>query len=324
VADRESVGACTPVRAVVFAYHNVGARCLRVLRAHGVDVPLVVTHADDPGETLWFERVADVADDLGLPWIAPADANAGDVVARIASLAPDFLFSFYYRRMLHPPLLRLARRGALNMHGSLLPRYRGRAPVNWAVLNGERRTGATLHYMDEKPDAGDIVAAQAVPILPDDTARDVFDKVTVAAEICLDAALPALLAGNAPRIRNAVEQGSYFGGRTAEDGRIDWSRSAVAVHDLVRAVAPPYPGAFTTIGGSTARILRTRMLDPDAPAGPASLRVAGSPADPASATIVAQCGGGGTLRIDALEIGGELQTVATLRARFGDAPLPLG
>lgn len=322
MSDRDSASRA-PARAVVFAYHNVGARCLRVLRAHAIDVPLVVTHDDDPAEVQWFERVADVADDLGLPWIAPADPNDPAFVARIAALAPDFLFSFYYRRMLKPALLRLVSRGALNMHGSLLPRYRGRAPVNWAVLNGERATGATLHYMDEKPDAGDIVAAQSVPILPNDTARDVFDKVTVAAEICLDGVLPALVAGTAPRVRNAIERGSYFGGRTAEDGRIDWSKRATTVHDLVRAVAPPYPGALTTVGGRPARVLRTRVLDTAAPGGPPALTIVASPGA-AGERLVAHCGGGGTLRIDALEVDGMLQTPATLRARFGSGAVPLG
>jgi methionyl-tRNA formyltransferase len=322
VPDHDHAVARTPARAVVFAYHNVGARCLRVLCAQGVDVPLVVTHEDDPAEAQWFARVADVADDLGLPWIAPGDPNDPAVVARIAALAPDFLFSFYYRRMLQPPLLRAARRGALNMHGSLLPRYRGRAPVNWAVLSGERSTGATLHYMDPKPDAGDIVAMQSVPILPDDTARDVFDKVTVAAEICLDGVLPSLVAGTAPRVRNAIELGSYFGGRTAEDGRIDWSRSAPVIHNLVRAVAPPYPGALTTVGGVPARVLRTRMLDAAAPGGAPMLAIVAGPVT-AGEWIVAHCGGGGTLRVDALEIDGMLQTPATLRARFGGVP-PLG
>ena len=226
-------------KGVVFAYHNVGARCLRVLRAHGIDVPLVVTHANDPAEVQWFERVADVADDMEAPWIAPLDVNTPECIARIAELAPDFVFSFYYRRMLNASVLALPRRGALNMHGSLLPRYRGRAPVNWAVLHGERETGATLHYMIEKPDAGDIVAQQAVPILPDDTAREVADKVTVAAEICLDGVLPALVAGAAPRRPNDIARGSYFGGRTPEDGRIDWMQHARRIHDLVRAVAPP-------------------------------------------------------------------------------------
>src|SRR5690349_8853091 len=130
-------------RAVVFAYHNVGARCLRVLLAHGVEVPLVVTHVDDANENLWFERVTDVAASYGLPTTTADDANADAFVARVRSLAPDFIFSFYYRKMLPSALLAIAQRGALNMHGSLLPKYRGRAPVNWAVLNGERETGAT-------------------------------------------------------------------------------------------------------------------------------------------------------------------------------------
>lgn len=316
-------------RAVVFAYHNVGARCLRVLRAHGVDVPLVVTHEDDPGETRWFERVADVADDLGLNWIAPPDVNAPECIAHIAELAPDFLFSFYYRRMLSAAILALPSRGALNMHGSLLPRYRGRAPVNWAVLNGERETGATLHYMTDKPDAGDIVAQQAVPILPDDTAREVADKVTVAAEVCLDAVLPALMAGTAPRRPNDIARGSYFGGRTPDDGRIDWSWHARRIHDLVRAVAPPYPGARTRIGGAPARILRTRLLDAGAPAEPPSLviREGTTPhARPNTAgwIAVARCGGGGTLRVDLIEIEDRIVTPAQLRERHGDAPVPLG
>src|SRR5215813_6398797 len=182
-------------RAVVFAYHNVGVRCLRVLLAHGIEVPLVVTHDDDAGETIWFGSVGAAAAEHGIPTAAPKDPNATDFVRRVSSLAPDFVFSFYYRAMLKAPLLRIPARGALNMHGSLLPRYRGRAPVNWAVLFGERETGATLHYMTDKPDAGDIVAQTSVPILPDDTAREVLDKVTVAAEMTLHECLPALIAG---------------------------------------------------------------------------------------------------------------------------------
>lgn len=309
--------------AVAFAYHNVGARCLRVLRAHGIDVPLVVTHADDPREERWFARVADVADDLGLAWIAPRDVNEPDVVARIAALRPDFVFSFYCRQMLKPPLLAIPAHGALNMHGSLLPHYRGRAPVNWAVLNGERQTGATLHFMTGKPDAGDIVAQQAVPILPDDTAREVLDKVTVAAEICLDSVLPALVAGTAPRIRNDIAHGSYCGARTPQDGRIDWRASAAAIHNLVRAVAPPYPGAFTHLDGVPARVLRTRVLDARAAGGEPLLAVqviarTGQDEDAGEAlALVVRCGGGGTLRIDAIEVEGERATPDAIADRFG-------
>ncbi|SDV47538.1 formyltransferase [Chitinasiproducens palmae] len=237
-------------RAVVFAYHNVGARCLRVLLAGGVEVALVVTHEDDPNETIWFDSVATVAAEHGIETITPGPAEVASLEQRVAALAPDFVFSFYYRLMLPTRLLGLAPRGAFNMHGSLLPRYRGRAPVNWAVLHGEGETGATLHEMVEKPDAGAIVAQTAVPILPDDTAHQVFEKVTVAAEITLWRALPGLLDGSAPRLPNDLAAGSYFGGRRPDDGRLDFSQSAQRVYDLIRAVAPPYPGAFADIATS--------------------------------------------------------------------------
>ena len=133
--------------AVVFAYHNVGVRCLRVLLARGVRVPLVVTHQDNPAENIWFRSVAQVAAEEGITCIAPEDPNAPEIVARIAALRPDFLFSFYYRLLLKGSLLAIPRQGALNMHGSLLPKYRGRVPVNWAIIHGETETGATLHYM---------------------------------------------------------------------------------------------------------------------------------------------------------------------------------
>jgi methionyl-tRNA formyltransferase len=219
---------------------------------------------------------------------------------------------------LKPALLALPRRGALNMHGSLLPKYRGRAPVNWAVLHGERHTGATLHYMTDKPDAGDIVAQQGVPILPDDTAADVLRKVAVAAEIALDAALPALIAGTAPRIAQDLTRGSYFGGRTPDDGRIDWSRPAQQIHDLVRAVAPPYPGATTMIAGVPARILATRVIDDSATA-------AREPAiEVGDGRITVRCGGGGILAINALELDGAPVDAANVLARFKCATVPVG
>jgi methionyl-tRNA formyltransferase len=305
-------------RAVVFAYHNVGVRCLRVLVAHGVEVPLVVTHADDSKETIWFGSVASVARAYDIPALVPEDPNTARSVDRISALAPDFIFSFYYRKMLKTPLVRLAPRGALNMHGSLLPKYRGRAPVNWAVLHGERETGATLHYMTEKPDNGDIVAQTAVPILPDDTAREVFDKVTVAAEMTLDRALPALLAGSAPRIKQDPALASYFGGRTPADGTIDWTRDAAAIHNLVRAVAPPYPGAFTTVAGVTARILATRVIDT------ASAGTLAPALELRDGRMVARCGAGGTLQVLSLELEGVTTEADALTARFGPAPAALG
>jgi methionyl-tRNA formyltransferase len=303
-------------RAVVFAYHNVGVRCLKVLLAHGVEVPLVVTHEDALGEAIWFDSVAATAAEYGIPALRSTDPNAAEIVAQIADCRPDFLFSFYFRSMLKAPLLALAPHGALNMHGSLLPKYRGRAPVNWAIIHGETETGATLHYMTEKPDSGDIVAQTAVPILPDDTAKEVLDKVTVAAELTLDGVLPALVAGAAPRRPQDLSRGGYFGGRKPEDGVVDWSKSAVEIHNLVRAVAPPYPGARTSLRGRPARILRARVLDAMAPpAKTPSLTVEGN-------RIVAHCAGG-TLLILALEIEGDIVGAESLARILGDVPVPL-
>ena len=251
------------MRAVVFAYHNVGARALRTLLAGGMQIELVLTHPDDPGETIWFESVAAVAAEHGIP-VALVDLSMPpELQARVAAIHPDYLFSFYFRRMLPPALLATARIAALNMHGSLLPKYRGRVPVNWAVLHGERETGATLHVMEAKPDAGDIVAQQAVPVLPDDTAKDVFDKVTVAAEIALWSVLPQLMRGQLPRRPNPLAQGSYFGGRKPEDGRLDWTRPAAELYNLIRAVAPPYPGAFFESGGRRLVVARARLARPE-------------------------------------------------------------
>ena len=301
--------------AVVFAYHDVGYRCLSVLLAHGVRVPLVVTHRDDPRETVWFGSVAELAALHDLPVVTPEDPNA--LVERIRSLAPDFLFSFYYRRMLGASLLSIPERGAYNLHGSLLPAYRGRAPVNWAILEGERRTGATLHRMVEKPDAGAIYAQQAVPILPDDTALEVFRKVTVAAELALDAVLPRLIDGSAQGIEQDLSRGSYYGGRRPEDGRIDWGRPAREIHDLVRAVAPPYPGAFCDLRGGRLRVLRT--LCPGGECGPhpgPTLFLDGS-------RLFAQCGDGRLLRLAAVEWRGEPSSPEQCLERLGGDPLPL-
>jgi methionyl-tRNA formyltransferase len=291
--------------AVVFAYHNVGVRCLSVLLAQGVRVVLVVTHKDRAQENIWFDSVEKLAREHGLPVITPEDANDAAVLEQVRALRPDFLFSFYYRNMLRPELLALPRRGAYNMHGSLLPRYRGRVPVNWAVIKGESETGATLHQMVEKPDAGGIVDQEAVPIGPDDTAADVFHKVTAAAGRVLARALPALIAGSARITPQDLSQGGYFGGRKPEDGRIDWTKSAQEVHNLVRGVAPPYPGAFTHIGARTLRILRTRLEPNRRPrsGAPGLYFEAGA--------FFADCGDGRVLRILDIEAqGGALDPAA--------------
>jgi len=304
-------------RAVVFAYHDVGVRCLSVLLDAGVEVALVVTHTDAPGDTIWFDSVAQLAARYDIPAVTPDDPNTPEFLEKIRALAPDFLFSFYYKLMLKAPLLALPKRGALNMHGSLLPHYRGRVPVNWAIIHGERETGATLHYMTEKPDAGPIVDQQAVPILRDDTAAEVMRKVTCAAEVALHRALPGLIAGTAAAIPQDLTQGGYFGARRAEHGRIDWSQSASAIHNLIRAVAPPYPGAFTEVAGLPLRILRSRVAG-DHPAARAS------PVLQCTANgCQASCGGGGTLQLLELELDGMAHSPAEFYQRMGAGPFAL-
>jgi methionyl-tRNA formyltransferase len=301
-------------RAVVFAYHDVGVRCLRVLLQHKVVVPLVVTHADAADEKIWFGSVAQHARWHGLKVVTPADVNAPEFVEQVRAAQPDFLFSFYFRQLLDPALLATAARGAYNMHGSLLPKYRGRVPVNWAVLRGERETGATLHAMTAQADAGGIVDAQAVPILDDDTAIEVFRKVSVAAELTLERSLPALLSGTSVLRKQDLSQGSYFGRRTPADGAIDWQLGVAAVHNLVRAVAPPYPGAYAQAGGLGLRVLRT--LPAETPrAARAELRLV-------DGEVQAVCADG-TLRLLEFELDGQVRDAAAFGARFGATALPL-
>jgi len=248
-------------RAVVFAYHDIGVRCIEALLELGLDIRLVVTHADDASENIWFASVAELAAKNGIPCITPANVNHPDVVAQVAATEPEFLFSFYYRSMLGAELLRIPAEGAFNLHGSLLPRYRGRVPVNWALINGERETGVSLHRMVIKPDAGNIVAQQPVPILTNDTALDVFRKLVCVAEQVILQAVPRLIEGGARETPQNLEQGSYFGGRRPEDGRIDWRRPAREIHNLIRAVAPPYPGAFFDAGEHRVFVLGSYYRD---------------------------------------------------------------
>jgi methionyl-tRNA formyltransferase len=312
-------------KAIVFAYHDVGVRCLRVLLDAGVDVPLVVTHEDAKAENIFFGSVAQVAAEHGLRWVTPADPHLPELLAEARAAEPDFLFSFYYRHMLKADWLAVPRRGAFNMHGSLLPQYRGRAPVNWAVLDGAKETGATLHRMNEKPDNGAIVDQCAVPILGDDTAHEVFAKVVVAAEIVLARSLPRLVDGSAIERKQDLSQGRYFGGRKPEDGLIALQAGTQRIHDLVRALAAPYPGAFVRIGGRQLFIDRTRITA--APGGETTpgLRVA---SDGGALRLLAADGGRLEVRaahVAAPEATGGVEAVDALAFErlFGGRNLPV-
>jgi methionyl-tRNA formyltransferase len=241
------------MRVVFMGYSNIGHVCLEVLidlcRQLHDDIVAVVTHLDNPQEEVWFKSVKELALGNHLPVYTPADPNAPEFVEFLRSLAPDFVFSCYYRLMLKQPILNLPTLGALNLHGSLLPRYRGRCPLNWVLVHGEPLTGVTLHYMEAKPDCGDIVAQAQIPITAEDTALTLSDKMTKAAGELMRRTYPLLRMDVAPRIRQDHSRASYFGGRKPEDGRINWQQSAGDIYNLIRAVTHPFPGAFTTWQG---------------------------------------------------------------------------
>jgi len=245
---------------VLFGYSDVGYVCLDFLLSQGRDVRLVVTHEDDPEEAKWFRSVAQRARAAGVETITAEIKDGPAVEARIAEIKPDVILSCYYRRMIPSRILAHAKFGAFNMHGSLLPRYRGRAPVNWAILHGETRVGVTLHHMVKRADAGDIVDAEAVPVADDQTAYEAMTNVVNAARIVLARQIDGLLSGTAPRTAQDESQATYFGGRRPEDGRIDWSRPAAQIVNLVRAVAEPYPGAFCDAGGRQLFVWRARSV----------------------------------------------------------------
>lgn len=241
------------MRLIFMGYSNIGYICLAVLidlcRQLQDEIVAVVTHEDDPQERIWFKSVKQLALAHNLPVYTPTDPNEPAFVELLRGLQPDFIFSCYYRLMLKQPLLALPSRGALNLHGSLLPRYRGRCPLNWVLIHGEPLTGLSLHYMEVTPDSGDLVAQIQIPIAPEDTAWTLSEKMTEAAGKVMRCVYPLLRADAAPRIRQDHSRATYFGGRRPADGRIDWQQSAQQIYNLIRAVTHPFPGAFTSWQG---------------------------------------------------------------------------
>jgi methionyl-tRNA formyltransferase len=246
---------------LVFAYHDVGYECLDALIRHGENILAVFTHEDNPKEKIWFKSVAELARQHNIAVHTPESIKDPQWITRIRDMKPDLIFSFYYRNMIPQDILDIPRLGAFNMHGSLLPKYRGRVPINWAVLHGEKETGVTLHYMVKRADAGDIVDQEPVPIGPDDTAQDVFKKAVKAACRVLERQIDSLKEGTATRHQQDESRAAYFGGRKPEDGRIDWTQNAHAIYNLIRAVTHPYPGAFTEHEGKKLYLWQARPLN---------------------------------------------------------------
>jgi methionyl-tRNA formyltransferase len=250
-------------RILFFGYSEVGYECLSLLLERGDNVVALFTHEDNPNEKIWFKTPAVAAREKGIPIHTPEKVNTPEWIERVTALRPDLILSVYYRNMISSKILALPRLGAFNMHGSLLPKYRGRAPINWAILHGEPRLGMTLHRMVKSADAGAIVDQDGVDIDPRDTAEQAFRKVMPCARRVLARQIDALLAGTARETPQDDAQATYFGGRKPEDGRINWTQTSRQIFNLIRAVTDPYPGAFSDIGAAR---LMVWWAEPDSPA----------------------------------------------------------
>ena len=249
-------------RIVFFGYSEVGFECLSLLIERGDNVVALITHEDNPDEKIWFKTPASAAKTKGIPVFTPEKLNSPEWIDRIAALRPELILSVYYRHMISTKILGLARLGAFNIHGSLLPKYRGRAPINWAVLHGESRIGMTLHRMVRSADAGAIVDQEGVDISPRDTAEQAFRKALPCARRILSRQIDALLAGTASEVPQDDSQATYFSGRGPEDGLIVWTQTSAQIFNLIRAVTDPYPGAFTDVENSRLMIWWAEMDSP--------------------------------------------------------------
>lgn len=236
------------MKAVVFAYHDMGCLGVQAVLDARYDIAAIFTHADNPAENAFFGSVSRLAAEAGIPVYAPDDVNHPVWTERISQLAPDVIFSFYYRHLLSDAILEQAPAGAFNLHGSLLPKYRGRAPLNWVLVNGESETGVTLHRMVKRADAGAIIAQQRVAISPDDTALTLHHKLCQTARQVLEQALPAIKRRETRDVLQNESDATYFGRRTPADSFLTWDRPATTLHNMVRAVAAPWPGAFCYSG----------------------------------------------------------------------------
>lgn len=244
---------------------------LRVL----LDSPLVTVAAVITATRHGLDRLAGAVDLAALarsaevPVIRTDDVNAPEIVTSVRELAPDLLVVVGWTQLLGRALLCVPRRGCVGFHASLLPAHRGRAPVNWAILRGETITGNTMMMLDPGADTGDIVDQRPVPIGPEDDCGTVYQRVGEAGADMLAAHLPGLLAGTAPRVRQNPDDGDVLPKRTPKMGVIDWSQPARAVHDWVRALTLPYPGAFGAVDGQQVMVWATLPPLPPLPPPPA-------------------------------------------------------
>lgn len=252
------------MRVVFLGSQEIGARCLRVILDAGHDVVGVGTFEPDAHEH-WTDEVARIAAERGLRRIKGRRFRTEEALEELRALRPDILFAIGWRWILPKAVLDIPPKGCLGIHGSLLPRGRGFAPVNWALLWDQPRTGPSLFYFDEGTDTGDLVGQKPFAITDADDADTVRRRLADASVELLSAHLEGLANGTAPRIPQPLEGATYGPRRRPEDGAIDWTAPPRAVFNLVRALTRPYPGAFTFLEGRKVLIWKVRVTETSAP-----------------------------------------------------------
>lgn len=247
------------MRTVVLAYHEIGAASLQAAIRSGLEVVAVFTHRDDPAEGGWYASVARIAAQHGIPVHAPEKLDHPIWVERIRAMKPELLMSFHYRNMVGAKIRALFPAGCVNLHSAMLPAYRGRAPINWVLVNGETKTGVTVHFMADKADAGDIIAQRAIEIGIDEDARALTARMALESASILEEVIPLLKSGKAPRTPQDESKATVMGKRTPADGLLNFTKSASELRNLVRAVTHPWPGAFTFAGTRKIMVWRARV-----------------------------------------------------------------
>lgn len=222
---------------------------------------LVVVNIPRTGELVWYPSLAELATINEIPVIrANIVAGKQDILEKIKYFNPDLFVVSSFRNILDSHLLDIPKKGSINLHMAPLPKYRGAHPENWAIINGERWMGYTVHYLDEDVDTGDIIAKDHVPILPEDDVMSLTYKLAETGPKLLVRVLKALENGTAERTPQDENESSYYPPRKPIDGLVDWSKPALEIHNLVRALVRPYPGAFSYLRGQKFRIWRTRLI----------------------------------------------------------------
>ncbi len=228
----------------------------------GNQILAVVTQPDRPrgrGQKLLYSPVKTAALEAGLPVLQPAKIRDKAVIASLGELRPDLIVTAAYGQILPPTLLAVPKYGCINVHASLLPRYRGAAPIHWAILRGEETTGITIMYMDAGMDTGDIILQEAIPIGPQETTGELHDRLASLGAEMLPEAIRLIAAGQAPRRPQEASEATYAPLLKREDEIIRWEQPAAVIHNQVRGMNP-WPGAYTGYSGSILKIGRSERI----------------------------------------------------------------